>query len=149
MSRTIQHFSPERFTAVRESSGFTVTRLAQESMVNRQTIHTWEKGTRRPTVELLSMVMAVMGRPVIEVLDLSMEEATLHDLRVISGLSRAEVYAELGLSKSGWAMIERGEVVLTGDKVEPLAELFGLTVTIVNRAAKNTVKQWLDGHTLG
>lgn len=149
MSRTIQHFSPERFAVVRECSGFTVARLAQESMVSRQTIHTWEKGTRRPTVELLSMVMAVMGRPVIEVLDLAMEDATLHDLRVISGLSRAEVYEELGMSKTAWAMVERGEAVLPDDRIEPLAELFGGTVTIVNRAAKNTVRKWIEGHTQG
>lgn len=146
---TIQNFNPEGFREARESSGFSIKRLAQESMVSQSSIYAWERGGRRPTIESLSIVMAVMGRPVDEVLNVSTKSANIRDLRVVSGMTRGEVAEALGMKVSGWGSIERGEVPMSDDKAAPLAELFGVTVTILNGAASNTVKQWSQGDTQG
>lgn len=139
MSRTtIDHFSAERFKKLRAESGLSLAALARQAGITRSSIYQWEEGGTTPTVETLSIVMDVLHTPMSEVLDIKAGEATLKDVRILSGHTRAEVREALGMSPSGWGAIERGDTLLSEDRIEPLAQLFGVNPTVVIQAARNT-----------
>lgn len=139
MSRTtIDHFSAERFKKLRAESGLSLAALARQAGITRSSIYQWEEGGTTPTVETLSIVMDVLQSPMSEVLNVKAGEATLKDLRILAGHTRAEVRDVLGMSPSGWGAIERGETLLSEEKIEPLAQFFGVSPAVVIQAARNT-----------
>lgn len=144
MAKTsVENFDAERFRQLREEAGLSITELAVRSRISRGTISQWEHHIATPSVETLSIAMAVLDAPVGEVIDVLPTAVDLKTQRILSGCTRAEVAEHLGLSTSGWGDIERGTTPLSMTRVEPLAELFGVDPTTVMRAAHQTIKDRL------
>lgn len=140
VSRTsLRSFDADKFRALRTRSGYTISSLARSAGVHHSTISQWENCVTVPTGEVLGIVMATLGANIDEVLSVNFGDATLTDLRVMAGCSRAEVQEHLNLSVSGWGDIERGDSGLSSDKAQQLAEFFNVPVDIIIRAAKNTL----------
>ncbi|MET3945291.1 helix-turn-helix domain-containing protein [Corynebacterium mucifaciens] len=145
MARTsVEHFDPERFRQLREEAGLTITELASRSRISRGTISQWEHRIATPSVEMLSIVMAVLDEPVASVINVLPTALDLKTQRVLAGCTRAEVAEALGLSASGWGDIERGTTALSIDRVPVLAELFGVDNMTIMQAAQLTINNRLN-----
>lgn len=135
MSRTpVRNFNAERFEDLRTKKGLTYAALARRSGVGSSSIRKWEKGLVSPSLEALVVVMDAMGHLPHEVIDVPLDEATLSDLRARAMCPREEVAEALGISPSGYARLERGEVALSGYRTSVIATLFGVDELTISTA---------------
>lgn len=68
------------------------------------------------------------------------EVSSLAYLRKKAGLDQTEVGERLGLTRTSISNIERGEQAISIDKIQPLAEIYGITEFEMYEAAKALAK---------
>lgn len=134
----VSRFLPDAFRAARTAAGWSQERLAERVGVDRTLIAHWESGRRSPDLEVLDaceVLFGVMPGSLRADAEVAAEEG-LAAVRRGRSLSQLEVAERLGLSRSGYAGIERGESQIPADKAGLLAELLGLDIGVVVTAAK-------------
>lgn len=137
---SLEDFSAQNFRALRVKSGMSITDLAIATGLCRGSISKWEHGRANPSPENFLKAMEALGANPDFVVPDKGEESTLFDLRARAGLSRRDVYAALGISRSTWGDIERGTARLSPQRAAKLAKLFGVPKALVVTAAANTLQ---------
>lgn len=137
---SLEDFSAQNFRALRVKSGMSITDLAIATGLCRGSISKWEHGRANPSPENFLKAMEALGANPDFVVPDKGEESTLFDLRARAGLSRRDVYAALGISRSTWGDIERGIARLSKARIPVLAQLFDVPEELVEAAASNTLR---------
>jgi transcriptional regulator with XRE-family HTH domain len=115
----------DRLKAARRNAGLTQADLAKRIGVSQARISSWEQGERHPDAFRLHGLAKALE---LDVLDLLPKGApvTLRVLRLRVGLNQAELAQRLGMPRSTWSAIERGELAVPTDDIGRLAKLLGV-----------------------
>ena len=119
---------------LRREKGLSHDALAERLDRARPNVIAWEKGRRVPTPHTLMSIAAALEVDPRELTTATMENATLADLRAWAGLYQDELASRCGLTRSTYALIERGEVDLQPDVAKRLAKALGRGADEVRRA---------------
>jgi transcriptional regulator with XRE-family HTH domain len=133
----VTNFLPEEFRAARVAARWSQERLAEQLGVDRTLIAHWESGRRSPDVDVLDaseVLFGVSAGSLRGAPEVAASEG-LGAVRLGRSLSQAEVAERLGLSRSGYAGIERGEFRISAVQASRLAEVLGVDVAVVTEAA--------------
>lgn len=120
---SIRGFSPPRLRTLRQRAALTQERLAMAADVSPSVVGHWESGIAAPAAPALKRLAEALGVETIALTRLDADRLRLTDRRNLAGLTQAQVAAELGLSASGYATIERGARKPRAAQVERLAEV--------------------------
>ena len=125
--RVLRGFNRHRFTAAREERGLSVPDLARLADVGQSTLHSWAAGRGMPQVDLLARVMAILGAPIEQVIEISPADRFPGDWRVIKGMTQPELAAEAKIATPTLRGIERADIGLTDANATKLADLLGIS----------------------
>ncbi|MGD9517670.1 helix-turn-helix domain-containing protein [Mycolicibacterium sp.] len=125
--RVLRGFSPTRFADLRRRRGLTIDDLARLSARGTSTLYAWESGARTPQVDILALVMAILDRPIADVIDLTPDERYPGDWRVIRGMTQPELAAAAGITTTTLRKIERAAVALTDRNAAAIARALGIS----------------------
>lgn len=125
--RALYGFDPTRLTEVRRERGLSRSDLGRLSGVTYNTIRSWETGEGAPSPSALERVASVLDVAVSELAVVPDEVQTLASWRTRQGMAQADIAHELGLSKSTYSRLERGERPLTDAECLKLARIFDTT----------------------
>jgi transcriptional regulator with XRE-family HTH domain len=135
---SLDDFNPRAFKALRVKAGMSITDLSRATKISRAAISKWEHGKSNPSPENFLIAMkALDANPDIVVPDKG-QESTLFDLRTRAGKTRRQIYEALGIARSTWGDIERGNARLPAKRVAPLAQVLEVSEELVEQAARNT-----------
>ncbi len=108
--RALYGFDPTRLTEVRrERGGLSRSDLGRLSSVTYNTVRNWETGESAPSPSTLERVAEVLGVTVHELAVVPEQAQTLASWRTRRGLAQSDIAQELGMSKSTYSRLERGE----------------------------------------
>jgi len=119
---------------LREDRGWTQERLAVEVGVFPTMIGKWESGRIVPEVATIARLAAALGVRPQDFTELGPEQATLTDLRLWAGLSRAQTTARTGISERRLYWFEHGTREPADDVAAALARTYAVTPAVVRRA---------------
>lgn len=125
--RALYGFDPTRLTEVRRERGLSRSDLGRLSGVTYNTIRSWETGEGAPSPSALDRVASVLEIAVSELAVVPEDAQTLASWRTRKGLAQSDVAHELGLSKSTYSRLERGERSLADVESGKLARIFDTT----------------------
>lgn len=120
--RALYGFDPTRLIEVRRERGLSRSDLGRIADVPYNTLRRWETANAAPAPELLKRVADALGVELSELAVIPTAAATLASRRNEKGLTQLEVAAALGMSKSTYSRLERGERKATKDDIRRLAE---------------------------
>jgi len=119
--RALYGFDPTRLTEVRRRRGLSRSDLGRLSGVPYTTIWRWETAQSAPAPDALEKVADILGVDVSELAVVQDEARTLAYWRTRKGLAQADIAHELGMSKSTYSRLERGERPMTNTEAQKLA----------------------------
>lgn len=130
----VDGFDPERLRSIRERrraeagevGKWTQAHVAQLVGVERTYYLLWESGDRTPGPAALVRLAEVLEVAPHELTSLDPAGASLRQLRELAGLTQADVAQQLGMSRSGWALYERGARTVDGGLAGRVADVLGL-----------------------
>ena len=107
--RALYGFDPTRLIEVRRERGLSRSDLGRIADVPYNTLRRWETANAAPAPELLKQVADALGVELSELAVIPTAAATLASRRNEKGLTQLEVATALGMSKSTYSRLERGE----------------------------------------
>jgi len=137
--RALYGFDPTRLTEVRRERGLSRSDLGRLSGVPYSTIWRWETGQSAPAPTALEKVGAILGVDPSELAVVQDDAQNLAHFRTVKGLAQIDAASELGLSKSTYSRLERGERPMTNTEVQKLAAL-------LETDEEHVKKMWLRAH---
>jgi transcriptional regulator with XRE-family HTH domain len=124
----------DRLKAARRAAGLTQAQLAEQIGVSQGRISAWEQGTRRPDASRLHRLASALDVDVLTLLRKG--PVTLRVLRFRAGFTQEQLAHSLGMPRSTWSAIERGELALPTDDAAALARLLNVeTVDVLAAVA--------------
>jgi transcriptional regulator with XRE-family HTH domain len=132
--RGVRGFDPEKLRAARGASraraGYATGQWTQEHVarllgVERTNYIGWERGQWSPTPATLARIAELLEVTPAELTSLEEDQATLADLRQWGGWTQQDVAEQLGMSRSWYAALERGDRSVSDRYIESLARLLG------------------------
>jgi transcriptional regulator with XRE-family HTH domain len=142
-SKGVPGFAPAKMRRAREAARMSPAELARRAGVPPAYISKYEDGTA-PQVTTLAAIARALAVPPSALLDLDDVGSGLAALRVVAGLSQAEVAEAAGpdMGLSRYKILERGGVRrLTRSDAAQLAGIFGVTVEAVDAAHRHDVRE--------
>lgn len=137
--RALYGFDPTRLTEVRRERGLSRSDLGRLSSVTYNTVRNWETGESAPSPSTLERVAEVLGVTVHELAVVPEQAQTLASWRTRRGLAQSDIAQELGMSKSTYSRLERGERSPTSDERRKLA-------TILDTSEEQVTSLWMRAH---
>lgn len=131
-------FSPAMFTAARRRTGMSRAELARLAGLSAGTVTAWETGRAGPQADTLALAVAVLGVTIADVVPIPPGQRHLGDLRVRVGLTQTQLAAQLGVSPTTLAMLERGEVRLRPEVAVAIAAKLQLQPDEITAAHERT-----------
>lgn len=113
--------------ARRQELGWSQERLATAAGVYPTLVGKWENGHHVPDVATIARLARVLGVHPRAFSRLPVDDAELLDLRLWSGLSRAEASAATGISQRTLRWYEHGTRPLAEHHAQRLARAYGVT----------------------
>lgn len=133
--RGVRGFNARALIDARRASGLSLGDLARLADVSDAAIHHWETGHAAPQVDSLRRVTSALGLAIADVLDLSVDECSLVDLRSMAGVTQSEAAEQLGITAAALSKLERAQTRLTEGRADQLASLYGV-------AARHVADGW-------
>lgn len=140
MPRTVvRGFQRARLRELRVAAGLTTDDLAALAKVSRQSISAWETGRSVPSPAALGALATTLGARICDLVTVPVDELRLSDLRVLAGLEQTEVAAQVGVSVTTLAELERGVRAPTEKRAEDLSVAYGVAPATITAAAARSV----------
>ncbi|MBD8057071.1 helix-turn-helix transcriptional regulator [Rhodococcus ruber] len=124
--RALHGFDPARLIEVRHERGLSRSDLGRLAGVSYNTIRGWETGRAAPSPAALEQVAQVLQVDASELVAVRSDARTLAFCRTQKGLAQEDVARELGMSKSTYSRLERGERPMTNAEAQKLAAVLGI-----------------------
>lgn len=136
-------FDGQRLRAARKAAGLTLAQVSDQVGVHITVVANWERGERTPQVNRLGALARVLGVRPADLVEMAEEDpGSLRALRIDAGLLQGQLAARAGLTRTGYAALERGEIASISEaNCAALAEALGVdavevrTAQAVSRAA--------------
>ena len=125
--RALYGFDPARLVEVRQERGMSRSDLGRIADVPYNTLRRWETGNAAPAPDSLNRVADVLGVGLSELSAIPAAARTLATARNSKGLTQVDVAVALGMSKSTYSRLERGEREATKTDVQRLSAVLGET----------------------
>ena len=125
--RALYGFDPTRLAEVRRERGLSRSDLGRLSGVPYNALRRWETGEGAPTPDALERVAGALEVDVSELAVVRDDAQTLASRRTRQGLSQSDAAHELGMSKSTYSRLERGERPMTNAEAQKLAAILETT----------------------
>lgn len=138
---TFRGFDPSVLRGLRTRRGWSQERLAAEVGAYPTMVGKWENGQHVPTVATIAALSRVLGTEPAVFTGTPMEHAELLDLRLWSGLSRAQACAATGISARQLRWYEHGTRRPEGVHADRLARLYSVSAEQVAAAWEQTRAQ--------
>ncbi len=118
---------PIRLRLTRVRADLTQAELADLVGTIGSQISRYERGSAQPSVKTIQKLAAALEiAPAVLFAKLEDDERKLSDLRVSAGMTQADVANALELNDGNYSAIERGELGLTPELAQRLADTFGV-----------------------
>lgn len=121
----------ERIAEQRKKLGLSQEELAEKLNISQKSISKYERGSRRPSYEVLVSMAALFGVTTDYLLGVDGGEKNmknrLKELREENGMKQSELGKLLNVQDAAISKYESGDIPLTGEKIIQLAEYFGVT----------------------
>lgn len=117
-------WQPERFRALIKARGMTMREIAIRADTTTGTLANYMRPGLRPAPPVLARLAKVLGVATTDLAPLT-DEPTLHEYRWHTGMTVAELAAEVGLSPDRTGVVLRGEDRIT--RPDRWAQAFGVT----------------------
>jgi transcriptional regulator with XRE-family HTH domain len=130
----LRGFDRRQFVRAREEAGLTVQDLGRKAGVDRTAIHRWESGECLPLVDSLSLAAAALQAPLEQLLIIPEHQRTMADLRVLAGLTQAQLSARTGISRRVLGNLERGRGSLGVQRITALAEALRVSEAVIRES---------------
>lgn len=141
MAIDVRKWRGSELTRVREKRGWSILELAVKTGIHPDTLKGWEEGKHIPTTRSFSKLTKALGVPSWCFVDLTPATATLADLRVHAGYTRAQVSQVLfpdGKKSLRLYSIEHGKTTIHEHEIYVLAEMYGYPVSVIAAAAQRS-----------
>lgn len=126
-------FDPEALKRLRQARGLTHDMLGGRAGVARPNLIAYELGGR-PGVDMLMALARALRVDPWDLTTVDPAAPTLTDLRVRAGLTKAELAARLGMSRSAWHLVETGKRKLRPPVATAVATVLRLSARRVREA---------------
>jgi transcriptional regulator with XRE-family HTH domain len=136
-------FDPGALRTIRGTRELTLDALAARVGAARSTLIGYEKGRLVPGIDSLAALAAALDVDPLDLTSATLETATVADLRVRRGLSKAALAAELGVSPASWDAIERGRRPLRDDLATRAARLLRVDLAELAAAQRRGLEERL------
>jgi transcriptional regulator with XRE-family HTH domain len=140
----VPNFDPEALLRVRTERGLSQDQLCATVGITRPALIWYEKGRRRPTPKRLVELARGLGVDPLDLTTATVATASIADLRTRAGLTRQDVTGELGVARSEYDRIERGEVALVLVHASALCGLLGVSIEGLLRASERAGRAGLE-----
>jgi transcriptional regulator with XRE-family HTH domain len=144
-TEAVRSFNPEALRRLRQAAGLSHDALAALVAINRQGLIAYEKGTKRVGLHSLHLLARALDVDPLELTTVTRSSATLADLRARAGVSKTDLAARLGMHRTMWDRVERGERRLSRDNTQAVAEVLGVEASEVRAALERGVRARPDG----
>jgi transcriptional regulator with XRE-family HTH domain len=135
----VTDFDPAALVRARDAAGLTQRQLAAAIGSYDSHISALESGKRRPSALTLKSLASALGLDPLQLTTAqSLRRATLADLRRRSGHSQTSFSELIGIPRTTWGKVERGQQPLTEETAVRIARLLDLAVETVQRAGDRT-----------
>jgi transcriptional regulator with XRE-family HTH domain len=134
----VRGFRADRLRELRVRAGFSADDLAATVGATRQAVSTWETGRSTPPPATLGRIANALRTSVAALVPIPESQLKLSDLRVHAALSQGDAARMLGMSATVLADIERGRKPETEERIESLAEAYGVSTRTVAAAWSRT-----------
>ncbi|MCC3767682.1 helix-turn-helix transcriptional regulator [Streptomyces sp. UNOC14_S4] len=143
--KSVQDFSPAAFRAAYEERGLTQADVAKAIGVTVNTVGRWVRGKGAPSTRLFAMLVAELRVPRSRMLLPLAPDADLVVLRTRAGLRQEDVAEHLGVQASDVSEMEMGTGRVRDNWPAVLADLYGVPLDLLVKAAEVTEKRWRAG----
>lgn len=131
----VRAFSPAALRNARRRMGWSQAELAEAGEVSESAIAGWERGTVRPTINRLRVVVDALGIPIDELLRSPGGKAwSLVDLRALRRLTLLEAAVAAKVSKTTLGRLENGYGRLSSPVAEKIAVFYDIETAEVEAA---------------
>lgn len=130
----LRGFDRRQFVRARQKAGFTVQDLGRRAGVDRTAIHRWESGECLPLVDSLRLAAMALGTPLEQLLIIPEHRRTIADLRVLAGLTQAQLSERTGISRRVLGALERGRGRLDDQRIKALAEALTAPEAVIRQS---------------
>ncbi len=138
-------FSPASLRRHLQRTGYTVEDVADQIGLSRQAVSAWLTGRTTPSPQSLAKVAHLLDvTPADLTPGVSLDAATLQDIRTRAGFSQVAVAQKLGVLQSLLSEIERGRRDLNMDLVASMADLYDVAPDDVADAWEQAVTRRKD-----
>lgn len=121
----VQGFSAARLREHRTRAGLTQEQLAELVGTRRPNVVAWESGRRVPQADTLAAIASVLGVASLAFTDAGGHLEGLARLRVLAGLTQAQLADAAQIGRSTYSALERGESASLGvERARALARVF-------------------------
>lgn len=121
----------ERIAEQRKKLGLSQEELAEKLNISQKSISKYERGSRRPSYEVLVSMAALFGVTTDYLLGVDGGEKDMKnrvkELREENGMKQSELGKLLNVQDAAISKYESGDIPLTGEKIIQLAEYFGVS----------------------
>jgi transcriptional regulator with XRE-family HTH domain len=125
-NEAVRSFDPASLRRLRRRHGLSHDALGARVGINRPALIAYEKGSKRVGLHSLHLLAAALGVDPLELTTATRDTATLADLRARAGVSKTDLADRLGLDRTTWERVERGERGLRPDVAEAVAEVLAV-----------------------
>ena len=129
-------FDRHALRGIREGKGLSATHLAALARVRRERIYSWESGRAHPNPESVAQLASALNVSIGDLYKVS-DPPTLEDLRLAHGYTQEAIAEKIDRARRSYHLIEAGDPMPEQVK-ESLAEVYGVSVNIVENAAEAT-----------
>lgn len=140
----VRSFDPEALRRIRWRRGMSHDALAAVVEVARPNLIAYEQGTKRPGVEILGALARALGVDPWALTTARARTATVADLRARAGITKTDLARRLGIARSTWDLIERGDRQLRPELAVVVAEL----LAVDERGLRQALRRGVDAEEL-
>lgn len=133
-NEAVRSFDPEALRRLRQARGLSHDALGARVGIARPRLIAYEKGTKRVGLHSLHLLARALGVDPLELTTVTRATATLADLRARAGVSMTDLADRLGMHRTMWDRIERGERGLSPTAAEAVGDVLGIKGSEVRRA---------------
>ena len=122
------------FRELLDRSGKSQSQLAVDCGVGKTVVSHWVTGRSKPSPQLAPKIAAALGVGVLDLAGKTSATADLFDLRMVQGMTGAQVAADAGIKPYQYQSLEEAISMPKQEHLDPVAPVLEVTVDQVHRA---------------
>lgn len=134
----VRGFSPSALDAAMSRKRATSEELADAIGASRQSVAAWRSGRAIPSAGLLRKAAAWLTVSVADLIPIEEDRLRISDLRIRVGLTQRQAAAEVGLSPTSIAEIEKGRRAISDESAAAMAAVYRTDIEAIRAAWDRT-----------